>query len=395
MTLNVLSVYIDGVFREKEQVFVLFSVVNFIYFFIGEIVKRVILFLLLILIIFPQNTLAKNISKASIVLDINSGRILYQNNSNQSLLIASTTKIMTFFVTLKYAYDKLDNEVTVGEEVLKMYGTNMYLSLGEKLKLKDLLYGLMLRSGNDASVVISTYVAGSIDNFVYLMNEEAKKIGMQNTVFKNPHGLDEETKNYSTAYDLAILTRYLYLNYPLYKQIAGSKYYDFKSNLKSYSLTNRSKIIFTYDNITTAKNGYTPSAGKSLVTTASNNDLELLIVTLNDYNIYENHQELYDYYFSKYKNTKILDKKNFKAPKGLFETDYYIENDFYYPITDKENIDFKIIVDDNKDYLGHVEVRLDNKVIHEEKIYSKKIKPKKENFIQRFLKFFKNIFNSG
>ena len=305
MTLNVLSVYIDGVFREKEQVFVLFSVVNFIYFFIGEIVKRVILFLLLILIIFPQNTLAKNISKASIVLDINSGRILYQNNSNQSLLIASTTKIMTFFVTLKYAYDKLDNEVTVGEEVLKMYGTNMYLSLGEKLKLKDLLYGLMLRSGNDASVVISTYVAGSIDNFVYLMNEEAKKIGMQNTVFKNPHGLDEETKNYSTAYDLAILTRYLYLNYPLYKQIAGSKYYDFKSNLKSYSLTNRSKIIFTYDNITTAKNGYTPSAGKSLVTTASNNDLELLIVTLNDYNIYENHQELYDYYFSKYKNKRF------------------------------------------------------------------------------------------
>lgn len=234
---------------------------------------------ILLIIIIPINTSALSDSgKSSIVMDIDSGRILYQKNSSEEMLIASTTKIMTFLTAITYASDRLYDKVLVGEEVLKMYGTNMYITLDEELKLIDLLYGLMLRSGNDASVVIATYVAGGVDEFVYLMNEKAKEIGMINTNFKNPHGLDEETKNYSTAYDLAVLTRYLYLNYPLYKEISGAKYYDFKSNFKSYSLTNRSKIIFTYKNITTAKNGYTPLAGKSLVTTASNNDLNLLII---------------------------------------------------------------------------------------------------------------------
>ena len=179
-------------------------------------------------------------------MDIDSGRILYQNNSNQEMLIASTTKLMTFLISIDNIGNKLDDKVVVGDEVLKMYGTNMYLNLNEELTLRELLYGLMMRSGNDASVVIAKYVAGDEETFVNLMNDKSKEIGMINTIFRNPHGLDEETKNYSTAYDLAILTRYLYLNYPIYKEIVGSKYYDFKSNLKSYSLINRCKIIFTY-----------------------------------------------------------------------------------------------------------------------------------------------------
>ena len=133
-------------------------------------------------------------SKSSIVMDIDSGRILREKDSNTERLIASTTKIMTLLIALTYAGDKLDEKVEVGDEVLKMYGTSMYLTMGEKVRFIDLLYGLMLRSGNDASVVIAKYVAGSIDNFVYLMNEKALEIGMQNTTYKNPHGLDENSR---------------------------------------------------------------------------------------------------------------------------------------------------------------------------------------------------------
>ena len=329
-------------------------------------------------------------------MDINSGRILYQKNSNAEKLIASTTKLMTFLISIENIGNRLNEKVIVGDEVLKMYGTNMYLNLDEEITYRDLLYGLMLRSGNDASVVLAKNTVGDIDYFIELMNSKAKEIGMINTIFKNPHGLDEETKNYSTAYDLAILTRYLYLNYPIYREIAGSKYYDFKSNIKSYSLVNRCKIIFTYKNITSCKNGYTPLAGKSLVTTASNNDLELLIVTLDDFDIYNNHQRLYDYYFNLYKNTLILDKNNLYIPN--IKDKYYIKNSFYYPIKNNEinNISKKILLENKNNNLGKIQIYLKDNLIHEEIIY-KEINNKKNNnsIFFKFRNIIKNIFVSN
>lgn len=354
--------------------------------------KKIILILIIILL--PINAFAlTDSSRASIVMDIDSGRILYQRNSNTSMLIASTTKIMTFLVTMEYASDKLQEKVKVGDEVLKTYGTNMYLSIGEEIKLEDLLYGLMLRSGNDASVVLAKNVAGSIENFVYLMNMEAENIGLVDTIYKNPHGLDEETKNYSTAYDLAILTRYLYQKYPLYRKISGTKYYDFKTNFKSYSLINRSKIISSYKNTTTAKTGYTPKAGKSLVSTASNNDLNLLIVTLNNPNHYKDQENMYEYFFENYHNYKILDKNNFKVANNVFQTDYLIKNNFSYPLTknEYEKLERKIILKNEKDIIGSVQILLDNDIIHEEPIYKKEIKKQKENIFKKIRKIFRKI----
>ena len=325
-------------------------------------------------------------------MDIDSGRILYQKNSNQEMLIASTTKLMTFLISLDNIGDRLDEKVIVGDEVLKMYGTNMYLNIKEEVTYRDLLYGLMLRSGNDASVVLAKNTVGDIDYFIELMNSKAKEIGMINTKFNNPHGLDEETKNYSTAYDLAILTRYLYLNYPQYKEIVGSKYYDFKSNLKSYSLVNRCKIIFTYKYITSCKNGYTPKAGKSLVTTASKNNLNVLIVTLDDSDIYDNHQRLYDYYFNNYKNTLILDKNNFYIPN--IKDKYYLKNSLYYPLKNNElnNISKKILLNKQKDTLGKVQIYLKDNLIYEEIIY-KQMSNKKEkiDIFSNFKNIIKNI----
>lgn len=348
--------------------------------------------IILLLVIIPFNTYAlTDSSKGSIVMDVDSGRILYQKNSNTSMLIASTTKLMTFLVANKYAGDKLNSKITVGEEVLKAYGTNMYLSISEEITLRDLLYGLMLRSGNDASIEIAYLVAGSIDDFVSLMNLEANNLGMLNTNFKNPHGLDEETKNYSTAYDLAILTRTLALKYPLFTKIAGAKYYNFKTNLKSYALVNRAKIIFDYKKITTAKTGYTPLAGKSLITTANNNDLNLVMVSLNNPNHYEEQKNMYEYFFKTYKNYKLLDKNNFHI-SNVFNSSYEIKNNFTYSLTKEEakKVETKVIINKKDNILGSIQVILNDDVIHEELIYKKETKKTKKNI---FEKIFTKIIN--
>ena len=167
--------------------------------------KRLIL--IFFILIFPLNVFSlSDSSKSSIAIDIDSGRILYEKNKDEKLLIASTTKIMTCIIVLENS--NLDDTVKVGEEVLKMYGTNIYLELSEEMTVRDLLYGMMLRSGNDAAIVLATYVGGSEEEFVRMMNEKAKEIGMENTSFSNSHGLDEESKNYSTSYDMSLLSKY-------------------------------------------------------------------------------------------------------------------------------------------------------------------------------------------
>ena len=281
--------------------------------------NKVLVILLLFLI--PLNVFCKedtfDTAKSSIVMDIDSGRVLYENNADKKQLIASTTKIMTCIIAIEEG--NLDKMIKVEDEILKMYGTSIYLEVGEKMKLIDLLYGLMLRSGNDASVVIAKAVAGSEKEFVKLMNKKAKEIGMTNTTFKNPHGLDEVTKNYSTARDMAKLTRYAYKN-KTYRKITSSEEYRVKTDNKSYLWYNRMKYC------TGGKNGYTPSAGKTLVTTHKKNDLKIIIVTLDDNDEYNNHKRLAEYVFDNYSNYNIVDKNDFDLL--IDNNKYYINNSF-------------------------------------------------------------------
>ena len=329
-------------------------------------------------------------SNSTIVMDTHSGRILYQNNAYEKKLIASTTKIMTFVVAYEYAKDFLDVYIEAGDEILKMYGTSIYISYREKMLLKDLLYGLMLRSGNDASVVIANFVGGNEENFVKLMNKKAKFIGMNNTVFNNPHGLDEITQNYSTAYDMALLSSYAN-KIPFYREVTSTKYYSAKTDIKSYSWTNRNKMLFTYPYIVSGKTGYTPKAGRTFVSSAEKDDLHLTIVSLNDYNYYETQRLLYDEMFNKYKNKTILTKKEFERENK----DLYIKNDLVYPLKDNEykNIEIKLVLSDNPDYKGEVIVNLNNKEILKEKVYQKNvtIKEKKESLLDKVKKFLKNL----
>ena len=337
----------------------------------------------IIILLFNINVFA---STSTIVMDTNTSRILYQNNAYEKRLIASTTKIMTFVVAYEYAKDFLDLEIEAGNEILKMYGTSIYISLHEKMSLRNLLYGLMLRSGNDAAVVIANFVGGSIENFVKLMNKKAEFIGMNNTIFNNPHGLDEETKNYSTAYDMAKLSSYA-SKIPFYKEVTSTKYRDIKTDIKAYSWVNRNKMLFTYPYLTSGKTGYTPSAGKTFVSTSKKDDLELTIVSLNDNDYYSSQEKLYNEMFNKYKNYLLVSKDKFNTENE----NYYIKEDICYPLTkeEKENIEIKI-VDNIK-----IVISLNNSDIYEEMIYIKEKDTKKDNnisFWDKIKMFFDNIF---
>lgn len=353
--------------------------------------KKIILIMISILCLLPIKVRA---ASEIIVMDTDSGRVLFESNSNEKRLIASITKIMTAIITIENT--DINKTITVGDEVLKSYGTNTYISVGEKLKIKDLLYGLLLRSGNDAALSLSYSIDGNPDTFINLMNDKAKKIGMTNTYFENPHGLDEETKNYSTANDMALLSKYANSN-KIYKSIAGTKKYSIKTNYKSYIWVNRSKILTTYKYCTSAKNGYTPRAGKTLVSTASKDGLNLTIVTLNDPNIYETHESLYNYYFSKYNNYTIIDKNKLVVDKNMLDQDVYVKESFIYPLKENELDKIKTnikIVDKSNKRIGVIEIYLDNEKIGEVALYTKNnpIKKKEQSLFQKIknLTIYKN-----
>lgn len=336
---------------------------------------------------------------STIVMDQNSDRILYSNNISERMLIASTTKIMSALIAINYG--DLDKVVEVDKSVLKAYGSAIYIEVGEKIMLRDLLYGLMLRSGNDAAIVIANEVAGSMENFVYLMNQTAIDIGMKNTIFLNNHGLENEDGqgNISTAYDMAILMKYAMKN-ETFRKISGTKNYKVKTNYKTYSWTNKNKILHSHDFITGGKTGFTQKARRTLVTTASKDNMDLVIVTLNDPNDFQNHVSLYNKYFDLYYSKRVLNRNTFNI-----KTDYYkdniefkINNDYYALIKAGEENKLKIEYNvmkikniSNGDWVGTAKVYLGNELLHEENMFAviKKTNIKKEkNLWQKIKEWF-------
>ena len=343
-----------------------------------------LLLLITILLLLPVKINAYSLGEATVLMEQDTKRVLVSKNMNKKKLIASTTKIMTGIIAIESG--KLNKTVTVTDKVLESYGSNIYLNIGEKMKLKDMVYGLMMQSGNDAALMIADYLGGE-KKFVKMMNKKAKQIGMKNTTFSNPHGLDEKTKNYSTAYDMALLMRYANSD-PTFRKITGCKKHIVKTNEKTYVWTNKNKLLYTYKYTTGGKTGYTDKARRTLVTSASKNNMDLIIVTLNDPNDFKNHKELYDYAFENYSMEKIFDRRKINLPNKKI----YAKDDYYYPITKEEkqliNIEYKIF--DKKTYkngenIGYAIIKLGNKKIHKEKLYVK-VKEKRENKKNNFLK---------
>ena len=354
--------------------------------------KKVCIFLLTFVFLLP-NTVFADSGHSTIVMDLNSGRILYQNNIYQKRLIASITKIMTCILVIENK--NVEDEIEVGEEVLDMYGTNIYIEPTEKIKIIDLLYGLMLRSGNDAAITLAVNTAGDEEKFVQMMNEKAQQIGMKDTTFSNPHGLDDKTYNYSTAYDMALLSQYAYQN-SLYRKIISTKKYSFQSSKKSYLWYNRVSLLTQYSNCIGGKNGYTPKAGKTLVSVAKNNDLTLTIVSLNDSDIYKNHRNLYEKMFKKYHSYTIIDRKSFYIDSSLVSpNNLYIKNNFIYPLQESElehvSTLLTIYPSLRNKMAGQIEIKLNNEVIGNVPVYEKEQKKEDKKF--SIYLFFKNIID--
>ena len=340
--------------------------------------KKILLFLLC-LFIFISNIKASTSSAYEYVLmDMDTGRVLQSKNKDTPKLIASITKIMTAIIAIENK--NINDIVKIDESVTKSYGSGIYVSIGEEITLKDLLYGLMLRSGNDAALAISNYVSGSEEEFTKLMNQKAKELGMKNTKFYNSSGLDTETiGNISTAYDMALLTKYAMQN-DIYKSIVKTKKYISKTNLKTYVWHNKNKLL-QYDYITGGKTGYTKRAKRTLVSTATKDNMNLVVVTIQDSDDWNTHKQLYNYVFNNYKNIKVLNKKNFQVLKDKYYPKLYIKNNVYLTLKKGES---KSLVSHiklekkkkykNNDIVGNNYIYLGNKLVHTEPIYVRKKK---------------------
>ncbi len=337
--------------------------------------KKLVLILLLLI---PINIKAYESSASCVVLmDMDSLNVIYGENMHDVRSVASISKIMTAIVAIENA--DVNSTVTIGEEITKAYGSGIYIKQGEEITLESLLYGLMLRSGNDAALAIANYVGGDIDNFVEMMNEKAVEIGMKNTTFNNPHGLDENGGNLSTAYDMALLTSYAMQN-ENYRKIVSTKKYTLRTNMNYYSWINKHKLLHSHNYITGGKTGFTDIAKRTLVTTASKDNINLVVVTLNDGNDFVDHINLFEEAFANYSNYNILKKGEIEIIDENYYTDkLYINNDFNYSLNNnKQNnvlLNFKLEKKknyNNNDEVGIVEVLINNQKVHEEKIYVEK-----------------------
>ena len=340
--------------------------------------------LFIILVIIPIKVCAIDTSASSaIMMDTDTKRILYSKNINEQRSVASISKIMTAVLAIESG--KLDEIVTIGDEIDNSYGSGIYIEKGEEISLRDLVYGLMLRSGNDASYAIANYVSG--DNFVDLMNKKAKEIGMVNTIFNNPNGLDEEAGNYSTAYDMAILTSYAN-KLDEYRKIVSTKKHLVKTNKKTYFWINKNKLLFSYEYSTGGKTGFTHKAKRTLVTTASKDNLNLVVVTLNDGNDFSDHKKLFEYGFNNYYRHELLKKGVLNIHDSIYYGKYKlkISNNYDYTLnnTDKVYINFELSDKPIIGKTGVAKIIVNNRLVHEEDIYCEKINKRKKHFWEIF-----------
>ncbi len=247
----------------------------------------------------PQNAQAVSAEKA-IVLDAVSGRVLYEKNADERSLIASTTKIMTALVVCEQC-NVLDR-MRIPKEAVGIEGSSMYLREGEVLTIQELLYGLMLSSGNDAAVALAIYCGGTVEGFAELMNDKARALGMTQSHFENPNGLDSP-EHYSTARDLAILASCAMEN-PIFSKTVSTK----TVTVGERYLCNHNKLLWQVEGADGVKTGYTKAAGRILVSSATRNGRRIIVVTLNDPCDWRDHAALLEEGFARFTVERIVSK---------------------------------------------------------------------------------------
>ncbi|PLS01625.1 D-alanyl-D-alanine carboxypeptidase family protein [Neobacillus cucumis] len=354
--------------------------------------KLVIITLMLSLFIvnIPQKVDASlGVSASSAVLiEQKSGRVLFDKDAHTKRRIASITKIMTAILAIESG--KLNQYVKVSEQATRAEGSSVYLKPGEKIKLKDLVYGLMLRSGNDTAVAIAEYVGGSVDGFAYLMNQKAREIGMYDTHFANPHGLDDHEDHYSTAYDMAILMRYAMQN-KTFQKVSGTKVYRASNPTEQWDRVwrNKNRLLTKYKYATGGKTGYTKRAKRTLVTTATKGDMNLIAVTLNGPDDWNDHISMYENGFKAFDMAEVLPKGQVDIAKNkAYKGHLYVKKTICYPATSEEMDQFSIkyklekprksLISHGEAIVGKAEVYLDGRVVQEAPIYFEKVQKKEK-----------------
>ncbi len=245
----------------------------------------------------PLNAEAVSARRAY-VLDAVSGRVLYEKDPDQQSLIASTTKIMTALIVCEQC-NVLDR-MRIPKEAVGIEGSSMYLKEGEILTLQELLYGLMLSSGNDAAVALAIYCGGTVEGFAGLMNDKARILGLHNTHFENPNGLDSPG-HYSTARDLAILAAYAMEN-PIFAKTVSAK----QVKIGERYLTNHNKLLWRVEGADGVKTGFTKAAGRILVSSATREGRRIIAVTIDDPSDWQDHAALLEEGFSRFMHQRIV-----------------------------------------------------------------------------------------
>ena len=240
---------------------------------------------------------AYNRTSAVVLMNAETGEILYEENANVKMEIASTTKILTAITVIENS--DLFQWVTVPKQAVGVEGSSIYLRKGENWRVLDLLYGLMLRSGNDAATALAIITAGSVEGFCAMMNETAIKAGAENSHFTNPHGL-HDADHYATAKDLALITKYAF-DCPIFQTICKTKVYNATKKVGGFdekvTFYNKNKLLYSYPYATGVKTGYTTHSGRCLVSSAQKDGVHLICVTLNVYDTYGVSKGLFERYF--------------------------------------------------------------------------------------------------
>lgn len=284
--------------------------------------KRIIVIALSVFLVcnFEINAKAMELSaQSAVLLDTDTGEIIYENNAYQQMSMASTTKIMTAIITLEYIADNGDEIVTISDEMVSVEGSSMGLKQGDEISLSSLVVGMLLPSGNDAATSVAMFIGGSVEGFALIMNKKASEIGMENSNFVTPSGLDDDM-HYSTAYDMAKLTAYAIQN-ESFSEVFSSyqmtvSYYSSESNSDiTVTFTNHNQLLESYEYCTGGKTGYTSKSGRCLVSTAYKDGCNLVAVTLNDPNDWQDHVSLMDYGFSQIKEY-VFPSYELRIPKA-------------------------------------------------------------------------------
>lgn len=359
------------------------------------------------LIIFSTNLKILDINalevsaKACVMIEATTGSVLYEKNSHDELPMASTTKIMTTLLCLESG--DLDTQFVVDSNAIKVEGSSMGLVEGDIVTKRALCYGMMLPSGNDSANATAVKVGGSIENFASMMNQRAEKIGMNDTLFVTPSGLDSG-EHHSTAYDMALLTREALKN-PEFREICSQKTAQVKFGNPPYDrwLKNTNKLLSMYDGVIGVKTGFTDDAGRCLVSACERNGITLIVITLNAPNDWNDHISLYDYGFTQVSLEEPLQNDfNLNLVGGLKDSvSLKLVDDIKLPkINGKElNYDLKVNIPQfeyapicSNEVVGDVEYTLNGEVLVKSKLVTcESVSQSKTSMVktlkQKFLKF--------